>query len=49
MNNGSDIAAVTQDEVFAFFEANVATVRQVLFRALAAVLPAERLAAGPGY
>ena len=47
--DGSDIAPVTQDEVFAFFEANVATVRTVLFRALAATLPAERLPAGPGY
>ena len=46
---GSDIPAVTQEEVFAFFEANVHTVRQVLFRALAADLPAGRIAAGPGF
>lgn len=46
---GSDIPTVTQEEVFAFFEANVDTVRRVLFRALAAELPAERLPAGPGY
>lgn len=46
---GSDIPTVTQEEVFAFFEANVDTVRRVLFRALAADLPVERLAAGPGY
>lgn len=46
---GSDIPTVTQEEVFAFFEANVDTVRRVLFRALQADLPAERLPAGPGY
>lgn len=46
---GSGIPAVTQDEVFAFFEANVDTVRRVLFRALAAELPATRLEAGPGF
>jgi 5'-methylthioadenosine phosphorylase len=46
---GDDIPAVTQEEVFAFFEANVETVRRVLFRALRAELPADRLAAGPGF
>jgi 5'-methylthioadenosine phosphorylase len=46
---GTGIPAVTQDEVFAFFEANVETVRRVLFRALAADLPAERIEAGPGF
>jgi 5'-methylthioadenosine phosphorylase len=46
---GTDIPTVTQEEVFAFFEANVETVRRVLFRALRADLPTERLAAGPGY
>lgn len=46
---GQGIPPVTQDEVFAFFEANVATVRRVLFRALAAPLPADRLEAGPGF
>ena len=46
---GTGIAAVTQEEVFAFFEANVDTVRRVLTRALAADLPADRLPAGPGY
>ena len=46
---GADIAAVTQEEVFAFFEANVETVRRVLFRALAAPLPGGRIEAGPGY
>lgn len=45
---GSDIPTVTQAEVFAFFAANVDTVRKVLFRALAADLPTERLEAGPG-
>ena len=45
---GSGVPAVTQEEVFAFFEANVETVRRVLFRALAADLPTERLEAGPG-
>ena len=40
---GTGIPAVTQDEVFAFFEANVETVRRVLFRALAAPLPTDRL------
>ncbi len=46
---GSDIAPVTEAEVFAFFEANVDHVRRVLFRAIAADLPTERLAAGPGF
>jgi 5'-methylthioadenosine phosphorylase len=46
---GADHAPVTQEEVFGFFEANVATVRKVLFHALAADLPDERLEAGPGY
>lgn len=46
---GADVAAVTEAEVFAFFEANVATVRRVLERALAADLPSERTSAGPGY
>lgn len=46
---GSDVAAVTQEEVFAFFEANVKTVRRVLFTALGGPLPNERLPAGPGY
>jgi 5'-methylthioadenosine phosphorylase len=45
---GSGIEPVTQEEVFAFFEQNVEVVRQVLFRALAGDLPAERLEAGPG-
>jgi len=45
----SDVPAVTQEEVFAFFEANVETVRKVLFRALAAKLPDARLEAGPGF
>lgn len=47
--DGADIPTVTQDEVFAFFEANVETVRRVLFRALAAELPTSRLDAGPGF
>ncbi|MEL7207870.1 MAG: S-methyl-5'-thioadenosine phosphorylase [Actinomycetota bacterium] len=38
---GEDMAAVTQEEVFAFFEANVDKVRSLLFRAIEA-LPAER-------
>jgi 5'-methylthioadenosine phosphorylase len=46
---GSDVPAVTQEEVFAFFEANVETVRRVLVRALAADLPTERLDTGPGF
>ncbi|MGI8756338.1 MAG: S-methyl-5'-thioadenosine phosphorylase [Acidimicrobiales bacterium] len=46
---GTDVAAVTQEEVFAFFEANVATLRRVLERALAADLPAGRIEAGPGF
>ncbi|WP_426571646.1 S-methyl-5'-thioadenosine phosphorylase [Aquihabitans sp. McL0605] len=46
---GTDIPAVTQDEVFAFFEANVETVRRVLFRALQSPLPADRIEAGPGF
>ncbi|HEX2578080.1 MAG TPA: S-methyl-5'-thioadenosine phosphorylase [Aquihabitans sp.] len=45
---GTD-AAVTQEEVFAFFEANVATVRRVLVRAIGADLPTTRLEAGPGF
>ena len=45
---GSGVPAVTQEEVFAFFEQNVETVRRVLHRALAAPLPAERVEAGPG-
>ncbi|HWJ97063.1 MAG TPA: hypothetical protein VNQ33_02820 [Acidimicrobiales bacterium] len=46
---GSGIPAVTQEEVFGFFEANVETVRKVLFRALSAQLPSGRIAAGPGF
>ena len=46
---GSGIPAVTQEEVFAFFEANVDTVRKVLFRALQADLPTARIEAGPGF
>jgi 5'-methylthioadenosine phosphorylase len=46
---GDDVPAVTQEEVFAFFEANVETVRRVLVRALAADLPTDRLDAGPGF
>ena len=46
---GSDIPTVTQEEVFAFFEANAQTVRQVLFRALASELPTEPIEAGPGF
>lgn len=46
---GTGIPAVTQEEVFAFFEANVETVRKVLFRALDADLPSERIAPGPGF
>jgi 5'-methylthioadenosine phosphorylase len=46
---GSGIPAVTQEEVFAFFEANVETVRRVLFRALQADLPTGRIEAGPGF
>lgn len=44
-----DVPAVTQEEVFAFFEANVEHVRRVLFRALAAELPTTRIEAGPGF
>ncbi|HEY4377395.1 MAG TPA: S-methyl-5'-thioadenosine phosphorylase [Acidimicrobiales bacterium] len=46
---GEGMAAVTQDEVFAFFEANVATVRRVLFRALAAPRLPVTLEPGPGF
>lgn len=46
---GTGIPSVTHDEVFAFFEANVETVRRVLFRALAADLPTDRIEAGPGF
>ena len=46
---GTEVASVTQEEVFAFFEANVATVRRVLERALAADLPGDRLEPGPGF
>jgi 5'-methylthioadenosine phosphorylase len=46
---GDDVPAVTQEEVFAFFEANVEHVRRVLFRALEADLPTSRLEAGPGF
>lgn len=46
---GTDVAAVTQEEVFAFFEANVDHVRRVLFTALTAELPTTRLEAGPGF
>ncbi|MBX3285832.1 MAG: S-methyl-5'-thioadenosine phosphorylase [Actinobacteria bacterium] len=46
---GTGVPAVTQEEVFAFFEQNVETVRRVLHRALVAPLPAERLEAGPGF
>ena len=46
---GTDIPVVTQEEVFAFFEANVETVRRVLFRALQAPLPTGRIEAGPGF
>ncbi len=46
---GTGIPSVTQDEVFAFFEANVETVRRVLFRALEAELPTGRTDAGPGF
>ena len=45
---GAGIPAVTQEEVFAFFEANVETVRRVLFRALQADLPTERIERRPG-
>ena len=45
---GTDIPTVTMEEVFAFFEANVETVRTVLFRALQAELPSEPLEPGPG-
>jgi 5'-methylthioadenosine phosphorylase len=46
---GSGVPAVTHEEVFAFFEANLETVRRVLFRALAADLPTTRIEAGPGF
>lgn len=46
---GTGIPAVTMEEVFAFFEANAATVRRVLFRALQAPLPTTRIEAGPGF
>ncbi len=46
---GEDLPPVTQEEVFAFFEANLETVRRVLFRALAADLPGAAPAAGPGF
>lgn len=46
---GTGIPAVTQEEVFAFFEANVETVRRVLFRALRAELPTEPIEAAPGF
>lgn len=46
---GTGVAAVTQEEVFAFFEQNVETVRRVLHRALAADLPTTHLEAGPGF
>ena len=46
---GSGIPAVTQDQVFAFFEANVDTVRKVLFRALQADLPTTRIEPAPGF
>lgn len=46
---GTGVAVVTQEEVFAFFEQNVETVRRVLHRALAAELPTTRLEAGPGF
>ena len=46
---GTGIPAVTQEEVFAFFEQNVDTVRRVLFRALGSDLPTERIPAGPGF
>ncbi len=47
--DGQDIPAVTQEDVLAFFHANLETVRRVLFRALAAPLPKDRLEAGPGF
>lgn len=37
LEDDPDVPAVTQDEVFAFFERNVEVVRRVLFRAIAAV------------
>ena len=46
---GTGVPAVTHEEVFAFFEANVETVRRVLFRALGSDLPTTRLEAGPGF
>jgi 5'-methylthioadenosine phosphorylase len=47
--DGTDHPPVTQEEVFAFFEANIETVRRVLFRALGGDLPAGRTEAGPGF
>lgn len=47
---GTGIPHVTMEEVFGFFERNAATVRQVLFRALASPdLPTDRIEAGPGF
>lgn len=46
---GEDRVPVTQDEVFGFFEANVARVRQVLHRALAAPRPPVTWEPGPGF
>ncbi|MCU1372459.1 MAG: methylthioadenosine phosphorylase [Ilumatobacteraceae bacterium] len=46
---GTGTSAVTHDEVFAFFEANVETVRRVLFRALQGELPADPIEPGPGF
>lgn len=43
LEDDPDVPAVTQDEVFAFFERNVEVVRRVLFRAIAAV-PEDLLA-----
>lgn len=37
LEDDPDVPAVTQDEVFAFFQQNVESVRRVLFRAIAAV------------
>ncbi len=37
LEDDPDVPAVTQDEVFAYFERNVEVVRQVLFRAIVAV------------
>ncbi|CAN5902241.1 S-methyl-5'-thioadenosine phosphorylase [soil metagenome] len=46
---GDEVPAVTQEEVFAFFEANLDHVRRVLLRALSADLPTDRLDSGPGF